>query len=265
MTSSDIKTAVDLVRSLPSNPELAEACERYIDRLKGDNNADFYSNGEFHFLNRLAPFCQTVFDVGACVGEWTQKFLELKPEAAVHCFEPSGVNQAKLLENLGGKALINGFALGEMTGEQTLSVFAEAGTERWELGSLYNHRNPVLGDAVAFKIQVVSLMDYCRQNRVEHIDLLKIDTEGAEMDILSGAREMFAEGRIMAAQIEYGGTWLAPRRQLRDVFDLLEGLPYTMAKLMPDRYMVVKNYWPGLDSYLYSNWVILHDDLVESL
>ncbi|MFD2263619.1 FkbM family methyltransferase [Lacibacterium aquatile] len=264
MASSDVPATVELIKSAPTHPDLITACEAYIDDIKNDNNWDFYSNGEFVFLNRIAPFCHTVFDVGACIGEWTLKFLELKPDALVHCFEPLEINQPKLIQNLSGKAIINGFAIGAERGERTLNVVAEAGQDHWELASLYK-RDAAIGETVEFKTSVLTLLDYCRDNKIEHIDLLKIDTEGAEMDILTGGRQMFAEERIMAAQIEYGGTWLGPRRQLRDAFDLMEGLPYTMAKLMQDRYMVVDKYWPALDNYQYSNWLILHNDIVETL
>jgi hypothetical protein len=55
-------------------------------------NCDASSNGEewvLHHLARSLP-APTVFDVGANVGEYTQRLLRaFGPEARVHAFEPS--------------------------------------------------------------------------------------------------------------------------------------------------------------------------------
>lgn len=263
---ADIQNAIDVIQAAAANEGLILACDDYIDRMRNDNNPDSQTNGEFAFLTTIAPFCRTVFDVGACVGDWTQRFLEIKPDAQAHCFEPLGVNQPALLQKLGGRAVLNGVALGAATGRQTLTVVGRGDMdEQWELSSLYKRQDKSIAATMEIMIDVMTLSDYCATNKIEHIDFLKIDTEGAEMDVLTGGRDLFAQGRIMAAQIEYGGTWLAARRQLKDVFDLMEDLPYVLAKVMPDRYMVVRDYWTGLDSYQYSNWLILHDDIVESL
>lgn len=246
----------------PIDTDLETACVKYVHRARNDNNFDFDQNGEANFIAMMAPLCRTVFDVGACVGDWTQKILAQKPDALLHCFEPLPANHQALVRNLGKRAFVNGFALGAQTGELALHVPADKGSERWELGSLYKRHAPDVDSLTQVTIQVKTLDDYCRDQEIGGIDFLKIDTEGAEMDVLLGGVGMFARGRILAAQFEYGATWLDARRQLRDVFEFLEGMPYAVGKLMPGGYMLIDRYQPMLDSFNYSNWVILHRDLL---
>jgi hypothetical protein len=48
--------------------------------------------------------------------------------------------------------------------------------------------------------------DYCESNRIEQIDLLKIDVEGAEFQVLQGARRMLQSKRVRCLTFEFGQT-----------------------------------------------------------
>ena len=47
---------------------------------------------------------------------------------------------------------------------------------------------------------------YCKENSIQRIDLLKIDVEGAEYQVMLGARRMLQEKRIGCCVFEFGGT-----------------------------------------------------------
>jgi hypothetical protein len=47
---------------------------------------------------------------------------------------------------------------------------------------------------------------FCRRNTIERIDLLKIDTEGAEHQVLLGARQMLRRKKIGCCVFEFGAT-----------------------------------------------------------
>jgi FkbM family methyltransferase len=236
------------------------ACLQYVFRVENDNDFRPETNGEHRLLHDLLPFCRTVFDVGACGGEWADKVLEINPGVVVHCFEPILEAQVALSFKVGGRAFINGFALGREAGEKTFySVAADL-----QLSSSFER--PGFDPAVmrASKVEVLPLTDYCARSGVDYIDFLKIDVEGAEMDVLEGGIELFRQNRIMAVQFEYGGTWIPARRQLRDVFDLLAGSDYAIAKLMPTGFRVIDTYDTALDNFRYSNWLILQREIAES-
>lgn len=257
---SDADLMDGLKRAVVSDA-LADVCRNYLHRVDNDNNYDPETNGEHRFLADILPYCRTVFDVGACIGEWSEHVLSLKPGLELHAFEPMAKAQQTLTYKVGGRAIINCFALGKERGQL---VFHSA--ENYpQLASSFAQPWYRFEKAREDRVDVLTLADYCATHGVGPIDLLKIDVEGAEMDVLEGGIELFREGRIMAAQFEYGGTWIAPRRQLRDVFDLMAGTDYVIAKLMPQGYRIVERYHPSLDSYLYSNWLILQKEIAEAL
>src|SRR5687767_1035428 len=90
---------VTLLLKLPpsENTRIASFCQRYVDRYNGDNNDDIYSNGEWHFLRRIVPMCDIIFDVGANQGDWTELAFALKADVNIHSFEPSQATFRKLL------------------------------------------------------------------------------------------------------------------------------------------------------------------------
>ncbi|MDD2490494.1 MAG: FkbM family methyltransferase, partial [Bacilli bacterium] len=85
---------------------------------------------------------------------------------------------------------------------------------------------------------------YCEQNNIHHIHLLKIDTEGHEINVIDGFQKMLNCGKIHAIQFEYGHTWLPPRKQLRDAYELLVPMGYKIGRLYPR----------GVDFCQYSNF-----------
>ncbi|MFD2264469.1 FkbM family methyltransferase [Lacibacterium aquatile] len=250
----------DLVDDADGSPELLRACRHYVQRIENDNDPCSETNGEYRFLTDILPFCRTVFDVGACAGNWADKALEINPAAVLHCFEPIPAAQMALFGKVGGRAIINAFALGRENGEA--AFFSSAAD--FEISSRFKRPSFASADLRQDILPVVSLSHYCRQHGVDHIDLLKIDVEGAEVDVLEGGIDLFRQGRIMAAQFEYGGTWLDSRRQLRDVFYLMAGTDYVLAKLMPSGYRVIPDYNASLENFCYSNWLLLQRELADA-
>jgi FkbM family methyltransferase len=75
-------------------------------------------------------------------------------------------------------------------------------------------------------VPAISLDDYCREQGVKRLDLLKIDTDGHELAVLRGARGTLK--RHHPAIIFEIGLYLLEERGLKvdDFFDLLEPLGY---------------------------------------
>jgi hypothetical protein len=53
-------------------------------------------------------------------------------------------------------------------------------------------------------VDVTTLDEFCAVQAVERIDILKIDTEGLDLDVLRGARQLLAEQRIGIVEVEAG-------------------------------------------------------------
>lgn len=52
-----------------------------------------------------------------------------------------------------------------------------------------------------FKVKVDLLDNFCRENKINNIDILKIDVEGSEIDVLEGADEILEKTNIIQIEI----------------------------------------------------------------
>jgi FkbM family methyltransferase len=235
-------------------------CRRVVDYRRGENDDDMRANGELTFMRQRLPSASVVFDVGANVGDWTACALGVNARAEYHCFEPSSETFVALQRHRWPPNVrLNHSALGAETGSLTLHVVGR------ELGvnSLYHRRG---AGALAERLEAVSVdtVDrYCADRGITMIDFLKIDTEGHELAVLEGAAGMIRDGRIVAIQFEYGGTYIDARIWLRDVWDLVWRLnrAYRFYKLHPDGPRPIDSYRQTLETFQYSNWAIVKHGL----
>lgn len=154
----------------------------------------------------------TVFDVGANVGELTLLFSRfVGANGSVHAFEPSGSGFERLESVCRAASLrnvrLNRLALAEEEGSVSLHVYDDdylSWTTRAvrPLEDYGIHVNPPSVE----EVPAMTADLYCERNGVEKIDLLKVDVEGAEFQVLVGARRMLDERRVRCVTFEFGQT-----------------------------------------------------------
>jgi FkbM family methyltransferase len=130
---------------------------------------------------------ETVYDIGAHVGYYTLVAARLVgPRGHVVAFEPLPANLSILKEHLHLNRISNvtivGAAVGRTTGRAT---FAE------HLHSTQGH----LSNVGNVDVPVWSLDDYLRDSILEGPSVMKIDVEGAELEVLKGATHLLARCR----------------------------------------------------------------------
>lgn len=230
---------------------------RIVDRRRGDNDSYSDTNGELRVMRAFLPRAKVVFDVGANVGDWAIEALQIAPEATLHCFEPGSATFAKLRQRaLPGDVRLNPVALGAVSEERTYFVFGEGrGTNSLYLRDGLENNAAVGSESVP----VITTDDYCAREGIERIDFLKIDVEGHEIDVLKGARQLLAAGRISVVQLEYGGTYIDGGHLLRDVYTLLAeaGAPYDVYKVLHNGILPVPVYRQVWETFQYSNWLLV--------
>lgn len=154
----------------------------------------------------------TVFDVGANVGELMLLFSRFVGDSgSVHAFEPSNAAFKRLAivcDAVGSRnVVLNHLALSDKTGFIRLRIYDD------ELSSFNSQAaRPLENYGLDFKsvgvekAPATTLDDYCENKKIERIDLLKIDVEGAEFQVLRGARRMLKSKRIACVAFEFGQT-----------------------------------------------------------
>jgi len=172
---------------------------------------EFESEERVFYLRNIKPG-DTVFDVGANVGDLTLLFSRFAGnDGHVHAFEPTPVTFGKLgtIIKVAGRTnvVLNQCAVSDKAGVLTFNVYTET-HQTWNTLADRPLEKYGVNIPAPEKIEVksISIDDYCTENKIDRIDLLKIDVEGAELHVLKGARRMFAENRVRICMFEFGQT-----------------------------------------------------------
>lgn len=202
-----------------------------------------------------------VFDVGSNIGEWSLSLIRLlkdnKQHLDLYCFEPVPDTNATLKKNMEkvfDNAHIENMGLSSVMNEAQIYVSNEnnCGTN-----SLHND-NSILA-RTSLKINLITASQYCNKKGLTHIHLFKCDTEGHDFDVITGALPLLKESRISVLQFEYNHRWIISRYFLRDVFKLIEKLPYKLAKIQPNTVIVFDEWHQELDKFFEANYLLIHE------
>ena len=145
-------------------------------------------------ISRIKDFAsmRVVFDVGANIGDWTLDHLAHAPAATFYCFEPS----ADTFRTLNGR-------VGHRPRVRTVQAAAgcvSGSAHLYRFGSSVQHslvaRAAEDGSTGTEEVRVLTLDEFADGHGIEHIDLLKTDTEGYDAEVLAGARRMLERKRI---------------------------------------------------------------------
>jgi hypothetical protein len=108
-------------------------------------------------------------------------------------------------------------------------------------------------------ITVTTLDSFCEEHAIPRIDLLKIDTEGYELDVLKGARKMLERNHIGLIQFEFGECDLYTRVFLRDFYDALP--KYTFFRLNTGELIPLGAHRPAHEIFLFQNILAVEKSL----
>ena len=138
-----------------------------------------------------------LFDVGANTGQSARQMRSNFPQAVIHCFEPISTTFRSLEANSRGLQVhCHQVALGAFEGEMVIGL-----KENNEMNSL---NEPERVGGTSEKINVTTLSHFCRINSIATIDLLKVDTEGFDLEVLKGAQQLLENASIGFIELELG-------------------------------------------------------------
>jgi FkbM family methyltransferase len=161
---------------------------------------------EYTFPAGLAP--KVILDIGANIGVTAIMMAERFPDAVIHAIEPVPDNFALLRDNAAARPRIHAYnyAMGGQDGELEL-MWSNSDTN---YGGFSAFGRGSAGDR-KFTVPAITPASFMKQNGLDRIDLIKIDTEGAESMILR------AFDPAVLAQV----TWITGELHGQDDFELL--------------------------------------------
>jgi len=234
----------------------------YLCSLKGLGILNFESSqvsGENAFLSMYLKGKDDliVFDVGANVGNYSKKIFKFNPGATVYAFEPHPVIFKRLVNDVQHPTFYpNNLAVGDQAG--ILSLYDYENNDGSEHASLFKDviENIHHGKAIEHKVNVVSLDAFTQDRSIGTIDLLKIDTEGNELNVLKGITGLLSKKKVSAIHFEFNEMNVSSRTYFRDFWNLLPN--YAFFRMLPDGLIPIESYTPlSCEIFAFQNIVAL--------
>ncbi len=196
-------------------------------------------NSEDSFLAQKALFKGekkiVVFDVGAYIGDVTAVYTKTFPSATVYCFEPFP-DSFQELNSLAKQGSIKPYqiAFSDQNGKAMFQVNTDRSCNsmfpRPSTGAKYYSNNSQNVGQIEVETQILDT--FCDSENIPDIDILKLDVEGSELKVLSGATEKLKEKRI---RLIYTEVMFVPHYEggclFCDVSDFLSRYDYTLFNL----------------------------------
>ncbi len=233
-----------------------------------DVNNDPATNGEtivqstiLEYLKQNEKIC--IFDIGANIGSWIYSLFEHADKTSsliVHAFEPCTGTYSTLTANLhswnlNGNIKANKLALSSSVSKRPFySLGPNIGTN-----SLSTPADPT--KYAVESVQTETIDSYCLRNNISHIDLIKIDTEGHDMEVIYGGNNMLTSGAIDILQFEYNHRWINGRHFLRDAFELLLPLDFIIGKITPKGIEFYPDWDYELETFNEANYLAVKQSL----
>ena len=192
------------------------------------------------FLGDLKPLI--IFDVGARNASYDARLLQ--PDACIFAFEPNPAEFEKIKRSKtkieAGTVHTFPTALAASTGQITLNISRRPGAS-----STLMPNAPFLarfkGDAFHEMAQIVDSVDVpamtlvavMQEAGLDHIDFLKLDTQGNEHDILTSAGTMLRNVSVIKVEVEFVELYEG-QKLFADVDSLLRSFGFELFDLMVD-------------------------------
>lgn len=147
-------------------------------------------------LPAFAP--HTIFDIGANIGATALYFHAAFPQAQIYCYEPSSGNYRYLQDNTQEIDNIHSFPYGLFDKTEMRSIYH--GRDQSAQNSIF--KNIETGERSEM-IRLVKVTEEISQRNLCQISILKIDTEGCEIPILTEFLVGMADFPIDLIYVEY--------------------------------------------------------------
>ena len=143
-------------------------------------------------LPKFSP--EIIFDVGANIGQTTDVFSKQFPKARIFAFEPAPATFVTLCERLKSVPLAEGHQIAFGRRDGTVHI---TNRPNYVSNSIVTRRSTETADVPLMRGDA-----FCDKQNIRTIGLLKIDTEGSDLDALVGFTRRLAGQRIDVIDVE---------------------------------------------------------------
>jgi FkbM family methyltransferase len=187
-----------------------------------------------------------IFDVGANVGSMTLRFAKMASKGRVYAFEPTDYAYAKLLENISLNPQfashitpVQRFLADHNRLKHEMKAYAS-----WKVDGKARDPHPLHGGTIkpADSVAAVTLDQFCLENGIQRVDLIKIDTDGHEYRVLQGARKTI-EKHLPHVIFEIGGYVLNEQQlEFKKFYDYFKNFEYRLLNAKNGKQITLENF-----------------------
>lgn len=144
----------------------------------------------------------TIFDIGANIGQTTAIYSGLFPQATIYSFEPFPSAFKQLSDTFSKNDRVNPVqvAISNTKGTKKFYVNHSSYTNSFFPSSKEVHRwvepREQIEHVDTIEVPTTTIDDFCRQKSIKTIDILKMDIQGGELLALEGASQQLEQGAI---------------------------------------------------------------------
>ena len=196
-----------------------------------------YSTTQLRLLDRMLGPDFVFFDIGANEGEHTVFCAKRLSRGKVYSFEPNSKIFDRLNQNLDLNAFqsrVSSHRIGLGRETASLPLYGSSGPEsdgskNEGLSSLHARAGV---SAVLEEIRVVRLDDFVRDQKLDRLDMMKIDVEGSELAVLEGGVETIRRFRPLILIEVSEKTSIAAGYSTQQLLSYLSGFGYQFENIL---------------------------------
>ena len=210
-------------------------------------------------LSLLGKEPNYLIDIGAHRGEYTNCIFTKFPKVNAYLFEPSKYNYELLKKKYKGKKniIIENFALSNIA-KKSILYSSEPGVG-WASLSNLNYDHVGIKMEPAEEIFQKRFDEYWKEINI-HIDYMKIDVEGNELDVLLGIGEFIKN--ISLIQFEFGPANLQTKTCFLDFWKFFNDKSFSLYRITPKGPQNIKKYQEMDEYFRVTNFIAINNKYI---
>ena len=224
----------------------------------GDGSIDVEISSCLNFFKN-SP--KTIIDIGSNKGVYTETLLEKNPNSFYYLFEPSRTNLdilEKKFKSYDNVSIIP-CALSH-TSNSSLLYSNEPGSG---LASLTQRKLDHFGISMNYveEIKTIRFDEYWKSldDKSSHIDYVKMDVEGHEMDVLEGFGNLIEKVKLI--QFEFGGCNIDTKIFFQDFWYYFKDKNFDIYRITPNGPSYIPSYTEYDEFFSTTNYIAVNNDL----
>jgi FkbM family methyltransferase len=165
------------------------------------------SGQELRLLDRI-PENGIALDIGAHIGIWTVPMALHRPSARIFAFEGAPGTYRRLQTNVERNSLANIQTFHCAVSDTTGTILFQSPQNASVFGRISAHGNSRgrYDETQSNAVPCTTIAHFCAEHGISHIDFMKVDVEGAELNVLRGATPLLSERSIDVIWMEIDAT-----------------------------------------------------------